>query len=133
MSDKIKISFDIHGVIDQLPKVFSFLSKIIVDNGAELHVITGSPIDVAINELKEFDIKYTHLFSIPDYHLSIGTETNGVHPKYGIPLIPDDVWDKTKGEYCKKNNICLHIDDTIQYNDYFETPFCKLWTHSKKI
>lgn len=72
MQNNLKISFDIHGVMDHLPDVFSFLSKIIVENGAELHVITGSPISVAEKELEKLNITYTHLFSIPDYHISIG-------------------------------------------------------------
>ena len=133
MQNNLKISFDIHGVMDHLPDVFSFLSKIIVENGAELHVITGSPINVAEKELEKLNITYTHLFSIPDYHISIGTPSDGIHPKYNIPVIPDDLWDRTKGDYCLKHGINLHIDDTIQYNEHFKTPFCKLWTNHKKL
>ena len=133
MQNNLKISFDIHGVMDHLPDVFSFLSKVIVENGAELHVITGSPISVAEKELEKLNITYTHLFSIPDYHISIGTPSDGIHPKYNIPIIPDDLWDRTKGDYCLKHGINLHIDDTIQYNEHFKTPFCKLWTNHKKL
>jgi len=130
-STKFKLGLDVHGVIDSLPEVFSFLTKSIISSKGEVHIITGGRIDDdMINMLKRFDIHYTHLFSILDYHLSIGTPTDGNHPKYGFPMISDEIWDKTKGDYCKKHNISLHIDDTLIYNENFTTPFARLWTHT---
>ena len=41
-------------------------------------------------------------------------------------------WDKIKGQYCKDNGIDLHIDDTLIYNNYFTTPFARLWSHNGK-
>lgn len=32
-------------------------------------------------------------------------------------------WDKAKGEYCKRQDIMLHIDDSEVYGKYFETPY----------
>ena len=31
---------------------------------------------------------------------------------------------------CKENGFDLHIDDTLIYNNFFSTPFARLWTHS---
>lgn len=131
-----KLGLDLHGVIDSIPQTFSFLSKAIVDSGGEVHIITGGSLkDIEHNgdivaDLKRMGIAYTHLFSIRDYHDEAGTEKTGVHAKWGFPTISDIEWDKTKGNYCKYHNINLHIDDTLMYNDYFTTPFCRLWTHT---
>lgn len=129
-SKRIKIGCDIHGVIDSLPEVFAFLSKAVVDAGGEFHVLTGSKVEQAKEELKKYNITYTHLFSIQEYHEELGTPTKGTHPKYGFPMIDDHEWDLTKGDYCRKHNISLHIDDTLIYNDNFTTPFARIWTHT---
>jgi len=75
-------------------------------------------------------LKYTKIFSITDYHKQINTPTKGFHPKFGFALIEDELWDKTKADYCRRENIDFHIDDTLAYNDYFTTPFCRLWLHN---
>ena len=41
-------------------------------------------------------------------------------------------WDHIKADYCRVNNISLHIDDTLIYNDFFTTPFARLWLNSNK-
>jgi 8-oxo-dGTP diphosphatase len=35
------------------------------------------------------------------------------------------VWNRAKAEYCKKNGIQLHIDDSDVYGKYFETPYAR--------
>lgn len=132
-NNKIKIGLDLHGVIDLMPEFFSFFTKAMIKSGAEIHIITGGATEKDIQLLNNFDIKWTHFFSISDHHNKIGTPSNGIHPKYGFPMISDEEWDKTKGEYCQKNNISLHIDDTTIYNDSFTTPFCRMWSNKDKI
>jgi hypothetical protein len=135
-SAKFKLGLDLHGVIDSIPETFSFLTNAIVNNGGEVHIITGGSLtDSTYNEniteqLKKLNIAYTHVFSIRDYHDEVGTAKLGTHPKYGFPTIDDDTWDRTKGLYCKHHKINLHIDDTLMYNEFFNTPFARLWTHS---
>jgi hypothetical protein len=121
----MKIGIDFHNVIDVMPELFAFLTDSIIKNGGEVHIITGGLRDSDKQLIEKYDIKYTKIFSIVDYHKSIGTKTNGVHPKHGFPLIEDDdLWNHTKGKYCKENGIHLHIDDTENYKKFFETPFC---------
>lgn len=129
---KFKIGCDLHGVITEMPEFFSFLSNAVVDAGGEFHIITGGLTESDSELLKKYNIKYTHFFSIIEYHRSIGTETEGFHPKYGFPMIPDKHWDKTKGEYCKEHGIDVHLDDTKAYNKFFSTPFCRFWTNKSK-
>ncbi len=133
---KFKLGLDLHGVIDSIPKTFIFLSESIVKNGGEIHIITGGSLkddkhnENIVNQLESIGITYTHLFSIRDYHDDINTDKTGTHPKWGFPTIDNETWDRTKAEYCKYHGIDLHIDDTLVYNDYFETPFARLWTHT---
>jgi hypothetical protein len=131
MNRTFKLGLDIHGVIDRMPEFFSFLSESIINSGGEVHIITGSNIEKAKVELSSFNIKYTTIFSIQDHHKKLGTPTTEKHPKWGFPMISDELWDKTKSDYCAQNNIDLHIDDTINYGKLFTTPFCKLWINKK--
>jgi hypothetical protein len=117
----MKIGFDIHGVIDKNPKLFSELINTFREKGYEIHILTGSLISKELlDELDSYEIKYDKLFSILEYHKSTGTKMWEDERGWWID---QDVWDKTKGEYCEKNNIKFHIDDTRIYGKYFMTPF----------
>jgi hypothetical protein len=123
----MKLGLDIHGVIDSNPGIFSFLSKIVIESEGEVHIITGGTWNEDLKNLvEESGIVYTHSFSVYDHLKSIGAE------KMGRIKFPDgttqkkfdnDLWDSIKGEYCQKNKIDLHIDDTEIYSKYFTTPF----------
>jgi hypothetical protein len=133
---KFKIGIDIHGVIDAIPDTFAFLSNAILNAGGEVHILTGGTWDNKLEtQLKSFGINWTHSFSIYDELLRRNTLIVG---KVQFPdgtiqeKFEDGAWDKVKGEYCRDNNINLHIDDTLIYNEHFTTPFCRLWTHNNK-
>jgi len=118
----MKLGLDIHGVIDVNARFFSLLSKIAMERGHEVHIITGSMLDeTRIEDLRSFGMTWTHLFSISDYHRKLGTEMTFSDPNN--PWISHDLWDKTKAEYCEANHISFHIDDTQRYGEYFKTPF----------
>ena len=131
---KFKLGLDIHGVVDAMPEFFSFLTDSFIKNGGEVHIITGGKWDKEFeNLLNSYGVKWTHKFSIYDYLV----ENN--YEKTGEVQFPDGTiqskfknedWDSVKGVYCADNNITLHIDDTMIYNDYFKTPFARLWTHN---
>lgn len=132
----MKFGFDIHGVIDALPNVFSFLSQAIVNSGGEVHILTGGTWSQEVEkQLKEAGIVWTHHFSVYDHLLTSNVKVVGeikfpdgtVQKKF-----EDGYWDKVKGEYCEKHGISLHIDDTLIYNDHFKTPFTRLWTHNNR-
>jgi hypothetical protein len=133
---KFKLGLDIHGVVDAMPEFFSFLSDSFIKNGGEVHIITGGKWDKEFEDLlNSYGVKWTHKFSIYDYLV----ENN--YEKTGEVQFPDGTiqskfknedWDSVKGVYCADNNITLHIDDTMIYNDYFKTPFARLWSHNNK-
>lgn len=120
----MKIGLDLHGIINVHPEFFSELSKLFVNTGHEIHVLTGSHLkeqDIE-NELKKYGIAYTHIFSIADFHRENATPGMWYDEK-GDPWVSNEDWDKTKADYCKKHEIDFCIDDTARYADYFETPF----------
>ena len=135
-TNKFKISIDIHGVIDAIPETFAFLSHAVINAGGEVHILTGGTWDRKLEQqLNSYGVKWSHQFSIYDELLRRNTPIVG---KVQFPdgtiqeKFEDGAWDKVKGEYCRENNINLHIDDTLIYNEHFTTPFCRLWTHNNK-
>jgi copper homeostasis protein CutC len=118
----MKIALDIHGICDTSPEFFKELSRLFVEAGHELHILTGRRVsDGAMEEIEELGIRHTHFFSIADYHAEVGTKM--WEDKNGNPWLDDETWDRTKGDYCKRNEIDFCIDDTERYGDYFSTPF----------
>lgn len=132
----MKFSFDIHGVIDALPKVFVFLSKAIIAAGGEVHIITGGTWSKELEQkLKDFGMVWTHHISVYDFLIESKVPIVGQiqFPDGTIQQqFADGYWDKAKADYCQKNQIDLHIDDTLIYNEHFTTPFARLWTHNGK-
>lgn len=120
----IKVGLDLHGVISAHPKFFSELSKSLVKSGAEVHIITGSHSVEILDEIKKYNITYTHLFSIADYHRSIGTPM--WYDANRTPWIDKKLWEMTKAEYCQREGIDFHLDDSDIYGEHFTTPYAKI-------
>jgi hypothetical protein len=121
----MRLGLDIHGVIDTAPKFFSLITKLLVDNGHEVFVITGSHItNDIINEIKGFDIRYHKLLSISDYNKENGESVS--YDNNGNPWFNDDTWNKTKSILCEKYGIDFHIDDSKIYGEYFKTPYAEI-------
>ena len=116
----MKLGLDIHGVIDTDPLFFSKLTKDLISTGWEVHIITGPSAEKVKKELSSWNIFYTHIFSILDHHISLGTKIDYVGDK---PYMDAVLWDRTKGDYCYREGINLHLDDTERYKNYFKTPF----------
>ena len=136
ISSKFKLGLDMHGVIDAMPEFFSFLTDSFIKNGAEVHIITGGRWDLEFEkQLNDFGIKWTNKFSVYDYLKESDAEVIG---KVQFPdgtiqkKFKNEDWDSVKAQYCKENGIDLHIDDTLIYNDFFSTPFARLWSHNGK-
>jgi hypothetical protein len=131
---KFKLGLDIHGVVDAMPEFFSFLTDSFIKNGGEVHIITGGRWDSEFEkQLNDFGVNWTHKFSVYDYLKESDAEVIG---KVQFPdgtiqkKFKNEDWDSVKSQYCKENGIDLHIDDTLIYNNFFSTPFARLWTHS---
>jgi len=118
-----KIAVDIHGVLSKDPDFFRDLLQTLRNANWEVHILTGKHIENGIiAELDKLEIKkydhYTHLFSISDHHKKIGTKMWGTVEN---PFMDDEVWSRTKADYCREHEIDLCIDDTARYVPFFTT------------
>ena len=117
--EPVKIGLDFHGVIDDDPKYFAGLAQRILNDGGEVHILTGSKDTETLREkLAGFGVKYTALFSISTHHQTLGTKV--WEDEHG-PWMDGEVWDKSKAEYCKEHGINLHFDDSGVYGKHFAT------------
>lgn len=131
----MKLGFDLHGVLDDLPDTIKTLTYLVIKSGGEVHIITGSTTKRAIEELEELGLEkgshFTHVQGLPDYLNMKGKVPVGFNERFQNNEFSDLDWNSAKAQYCRENNIDLHFDDTIEYGDYFTTPFARLFTKNK--
>ena len=114
----MKLGLDFHGVVDTHYVLLASMTRALFDYGWDIHIITGQSIsEKFLQEVRDLGIKYTHVFSIVDYHVKQGTEVK--YDENG-PWIDRELWDRTKADYCERENIDLHIDDSDVYGKYFK-------------
>ncbi len=120
----IKIGIDVHGVLDTAPHFFAKLSRLLVQNGHEVHILTGAEKTETLEKyLKEtLGLSWTHFFSVTSFHKEAGTEITYI---YGNPYMDNQIWNRAKSKYCIENSIQLHIDDSDTYGKHFTTPYAK--------
>ena len=119
---KLKIGLDYHGVITVHPEYFSVFAKDVLARKGEVHIITGGSEQEVVAQLKDWNIPFSKIFSIPDYYKAKGEV---IYFSDGEYKIPDDLWDKAKAEYCNLEGINMHIDDSKEYVKWFTTPYCR--------
>ena len=112
----MKIGLDVHGVIDTYPEIFRDLSGKWLKKGFEVHILTGKEWKPTEMKLKKWGVKYSHSFSIVDYHLSQGTEM--VKKESGW-WMEETAWNRSKGDYCRRTGITLHFDNDLKYAEWF--------------
>lgn len=120
----IKIGIDVHGVLDTFPHFFAELTRLLVENGHEVHILTGAEQTKALKKyLREtLGLSWTHFFSVTSFHKAAGTEITYI---YGNPYMDNQIWNRAKSKYCVENKIQLHIDDSTIYGKHFSTPYAK--------
>jgi len=117
----LKIGLDFHGVISAQPDKFAIFCKKIRQLGVAVYVISGGPKSDIIKYLDRYGIEYDQVWAILD-----DCEKNGTVSFYddGSFQVPTEIWDKAKAEYCAKEGIDFHVDDSAIYGRYFVTPYC---------
>jgi hypothetical protein len=123
----LKIGLDFHGVCDTYGALIAPLSRYLVEQGYEVHIITGQKQEEIVDMVRALGIEFTHFFSITDYHERINSLGKSKTPirydEKGRPWMDETIWNQTKAEYCNKNEITIHIDDSEKYGKYFTTPY----------
>ena len=132
---KLKISLDLHGVANETPPVcpdfFPTLSKLLIDNGHEVYIMTGSRDSQELrDELARHGLAYTHILSITSF-LESQPDIRMEYDEHGNPFIPDDQWNPVKGRLAEKHGIHLHFDDTDSYIEHFKTPVARYFSKDK--
>ena len=116
----IKIGFDFHGVLDSDPAFFASLIRQLKATGNEIHILTGQEhSDKLVAELSDLCIVYDQLFSITTYHKKKGTYVTYKNEDLTQPLIAPPTWDRTKADYASMVGLDFHIDDSVEYGQYF--------------
>lgn len=129
---KLKIGIDIYGVADADVPAFSELTHLLVGAGHEVHLLTGTEwTDALARWLRdELGLVWTHAFSVTSHHKAIGTEILWID---GHPHVDEETWNRTKAEYCARNGVHLHLDDSPVYGRYFETPYAKYYPNRRPV
>lgn len=118
---KIKIGLDFHGVITSNPEYFKKFAAEALKRKMELHVISGGPKATIEEYLRQWQIPYTTIFAILDFYDAKGCVKFFENGEFKVD---DDLWNSAKAQYCEKEHIDLHIDDSLSYSEGFSTPFC---------
>lgn len=128
MEKTIKISIDYHGVLTENPLFFKKFNTMAIGCGYEIYIVSGGH----QKDIEEFvdthQIPYTRIWSVVDHFERL--KLVQYYPD-GSFYVSDKLWNKAKAEYCLKNQISCHIDDSWLYGKYFDTPFC-LYNGRKK-
>ncbi len=120
-----KIGIDFHGVICAAPELFAVFCKEIRKQGIRVYVISGGPEKDIVHYMAEKQIEYDVIWTILDFYAAQG---KAFYFDDGSFQVPTELWDRAKAEYCAKEGIKFHIDDSGIYGRYFMTPYCKYET-----
>lgn len=120
-SHKLKIGLDYHGVIDGNPNYFSLFCTQSKQRGHKVFIITGGPKLQVKKMLEQNNIPYDMCFAISDYYQAMGKI---IQKEDGNFIIPENLWNIAKANFCRRSNINIHIDDSLKYLNWFSTPYC---------
>lgn len=113
----MKVGIDVHGVLDT-NLAFCELSRVLVEAGHEVHIMTGSPrTGKLMAQLTFVGAKWTHFFSITDHCEELGIKVT--YDEIGNPWVDNLEWNRAKGDYAEKVGLDLMIDDSEEYKGHF--------------
>lgn len=118
---KLKIGLDYHGLIDINVAFFSRFCTNAKVRGHSVYIITGGPKVMAEHDLAKNNIKHDFVYAISDHYQALKDIDQSINGKL---YIPDNLWNRAKAEFCRKNQINIHIDDNMEYLRSFSTPYC---------
>ena len=123
-----KIGIDFHGVLNSNTQFFKDFCAYVAEHGFEIHIISGGPKETIEKFLTLHKIQYTAVCCIFDY---FDAKSEVEFLPDGSFHVDDEKWDSAKAEYCRRNDICVQIDDSTIYGRYFTTPYCLYDEHKK--
>jgi hypothetical protein len=115
----MKISIDIHGTIDAKPEFFAKYTQRAIKNGHDVYICTGAMKTAeVVTQLMDLGIVWNYFFSISDYLIKevkhVEFEDANNH------WFDDEDWNRAKADFCEREGIEIHFDDSEVYEKYFE-------------
>lgn len=120
-----KVSIDFHGVVNSNPEFFSSFLGLMKAKNIEVYITSGGPHKFIARYLNMHNIPYDRIWCIFDY---FNAREKVEIAADGSFHIDDKLWNSAKGKFCERENIDLHIDDSIVYGRYFKTPYVRFDT-----
>lgn len=121
VGEYMKIAFDLHGVLEKHPDKFKNFMCQLINNGHEIWILSGPPVGFIETELTKLKIEkgenYHKIASIVDFLLD--SDIQMWLDEHNRWWTDDYNWWSAKAKICKKNDIDILIDDSLQYGVYF--------------
>ena len=116
----MKIGIDYHGVINSNPEFFKKFADSALKENHRIVILSGSSADEVETYLTTYQIPFSEIYSLLD-----DFKSRGLVQFYedGSFFVNNDIWNKAKAKYCLEHKVDVHIDDSMLYGAYFQTPF----------
>ena len=117
----MKIGIDYHGVINKNPEFFKKFASSAIKEKHSIIILSGSSADEVKTYLNVHQIPFSAVYSLLD-----DFKSRGLVKFYedGSFFVNNEIWNRAKAKYCFENKVDVHIDDSMLYGTYFQTPFC---------
>jgi len=117
----MKIGIDYHGVINSNPDFFKKFNALALKNKHSIVVLSGGSAKDVKAYLNAHQISFSDVYSLVD-----DFSARGLAQFYedGSFFVNNEIWNKAKAKYCFEHHVDVHIDDSMVYGAYFQTPFC---------
>lgn len=116
-----KIGIDYHGVLNANPVFFARFCRLAIAQNCLVYIISGGSEKDVLFFLKKHRIDYSQIFSLVDFFDKQGLVTRFADGSFKVE---DNLWNAAKAQFCAREQIDFHIDDSAVYGSYFTTPFC---------
>lgn len=115
---KIKLGFDIHGVLDTHYKQYAKMIQALDRNIFEIHIVTGVKEERGLRENPELiGLDYDSWFSIHEECEVLGVDIQ--LDEDDKPHVDADIWDVQKAIYCEREGLFALYDDSPTYHKHF--------------
>lgn len=117
----MKIGIDYHGVINANPEFFKKFTAAALKEKHDIVVLSGASLKDVESYLKEHQISFSAVYSLLD---DFKKRRLVEFFEDGSFFVNNEIWNRAKAKYCFEHNVDVHIDDSMLYGAYFQTPFC---------
>lgn len=124
-----KIGVDYHGVITSDPAFFASFNRCSLEAGHDIYILSGGYQKDIEAYMRRYNIPFTAVWSMVDY---FGQQGKVKYLSDGSFKVDDRIWNAAKAQFCAKEKIDFHIDDSVVYGSFFTTPFCLYDSLQKK-